>query len=197
MLPSVQWSRPCYGVAASASVYRIEENGAEYYEAGDVLAHGRFNVVGDARLSAGVVMGVSAPTGNERHGTGMGHPMVMPAVYGVAAHNRFTANATLGYSRAMGGDMDHDHGSWPIVEPMMVSEISWSVGGDVAIVPAASVGVRFAGGIPAGSMGNARAQGGMRVAWHAGRVVSAAELQLGLAGDPFTVRGVVSTALSF
>jgi hypothetical protein len=197
VLPTVQWSRKRYGVAASASVYRIEENGAEYYAPGDVLVHGRFNLVGGPQLSAGAILGVSAPTGDSRHGTGMGHPMVMPALYGVAAFGRLTTNATLGYSRALGGDMDHDHGSWPIVEPMLVSEVSWSFGGDVAIVRAASIGLRFAGGIPAGVSGDARAQAGLRVAWHAGRVESAAEIQAGLAGDPFTVRGVVSTALSF
>ena len=197
VLPTVQWSRPKYGVAASASVYRIEENGAEYYAPGDVLVHGRFMLVGDTHRSAGLIAGVSAPTGDARHGTGMGHPMVMPAMYGVAAVDRFTVNATLGYSRALGGAMDHDHGSWPIVEPMLISEISWSAGGDVAVTPAASIGLRFAGGIPAGSSGNTRAQGGVRLAWRAGRVASTAEIQAGLAGDPFTVRGVVSTALSF
>jgi hypothetical protein len=127
----------------------------------------------------------------------MGHVMVMPAVYGTAARGRIVGSASLGYSRALGGDMDHDHGSWPLVEPMLMSEVSWSAGADVAWTPAMSTGLHVGGGIPAGASGDTRVSGGARVAWHAGRVESAAEIQAGLAGDPFKVRGVVSTALSF
>jgi hypothetical protein len=149
------------------------------------------------RFHVGVVGGVSAPTGDDRRGTGMGHLMVMPAVYGMASRGIVTGTASLGYSRALGGDMDHDHGPWPLVEPMLMSEVSWSAGGDVAWTPAMSTGLHVGGGIPAGAAGETRVTAGARIAWHAGRVESAAEIQAGLAGDPFTVRGVVSTALSF
>src|SRR5512141_2282200 len=40
VLPSVQWSRERYGVAASTGLYRVEENGADFYAFGDVLVHG-------------------------------------------------------------------------------------------------------------------------------------------------------------
>jgi hypothetical protein len=93
--------------------------------------------------------------------------------------------------------MGHDHGPWPLVDPMLMSEVSWSAGADVAWTPAMSAGVHVGGGIPAGAAGDNRVTAGARFAWHAGRVESAAEIQAGLAGDPFTVRGVVSTALSF
>jgi hypothetical protein len=39
--------------------------------------------------------------------------------------------------------------------------------------------------------------GAGRVAWGTPRVSTAFELQLGIAGDPFTIRGVVDTALRF
>jgi hypothetical protein len=39
--------------------------------------------------------------------------------------------------------------------------------------------------------------GAARAAWGNARVESAAELQVGLAGDPFTVRGIIETALRF
>ena len=197
VVPSAQWSRGRFGAAANIGAYRIEENGAEYYALGDLMMHGRFALAGDPHASVGVMAGLCAPTGDALHGTGMGHVMVMPALYGALTRGRIAGSATIGYSRALGAEMDHDHGSWPLVEPMLMSEVSWSVGGDIALAGATTAGLRFAGGIPAGAAGDTRAQAGLRFAWHAGRVDSAAEIQMGLAGDPFTVRGVVSTALSF
>lgn len=197
VLPSVQWTRPRYGVMASTGVYRLEKNGADLYALGDVLVHGHLMIAGDASASIGAVAGVSAPTGDSERGTGMGHVMVMPALYGAAARGKLAGSATIGYSRALGGDMDHDHGPWPLVEPMLMAEVSWSAGADIAWTPGTSTGLHFAGGIPAGAAGDTRAQVGARFAWHAGRVESAAEIQAGLIGDPFTIRGVVSTALSF
>jgi hypothetical protein len=197
VLPSVQWSRARYGVAASTGIYRVDENGSDFYAFGDVLVHGRVAIAGNPHAGVGAIAGVSAPTGDAQRGTGMGHVMVMPAFYGMVARGVVTGSATVGYSRALGGDMDHDHGSWPLVEPMLMSEVSWSAGADVAVRSGMSTGVHFAGGIPAGASGDTRVQAGARFAWHTGRVESAAEIQAGLVGDPFTVRGVVSTALSF
>jgi hypothetical protein len=79
---------------------------------------------------------------------------------------------------------------------MWPSEVSWSAGADVRLGHAVSAGARSAGGVPLGS-GDVRAMVAGRVAWQASRVETALELQAGVAGDPFTVRGVVSTALSF
>ena len=197
VLPSVQWTHGRYGVAASTGVYRVEENGADFYAFGDVLVHGHVAIAESGRSSVGVVAGISAPTGDSQRGTGMGHVMAMPALYGTAARGPLSGNASIGYSRALDGDMDHDHGPWPLVEPMLMSEISWSAGGDVAWTKTMSTGLRIGGGIPAGAAGDTRVTAGARFAWHTGRVESAAEIQAGLAGDPFTVRGVVSTALSF
>jgi hypothetical protein len=42
-----------------------------------------------------------------------------------------------------------------------------------------------------------RVIGALRVAWGEGRVDTAIEVQAGLAGDPFTVRGVLQTSLRF
>jgi hypothetical protein len=197
VLPSVQWSRARFGVGASTGIYRVEENGADFYALGDVMIHGRAVIASSDQASVGVIAGVCLPTGDSQRGTGMGHVMLMPAVFGVAGRGKLTGNATIGYSRALGGDMDHDHGSWPLVEPMLMSEVSWSTGADVAWTSAVSTGLHIGGGIPAGVAGDNRVMAGARIAWHTGRVESAAEIQAGLAGDPFTVRGVVSTALSF
>jgi hypothetical protein len=197
VLPSVRWSRPRYAAALTAGYYRLEENGAKVYGFGDLSLHGQATLAGDSHASAGIVAGVTAPIGDGRRGTGMGHVMVMPALFGTYALERTSFMATAGYSRALGGDAEHDHGPWPLVEPMLMSEISWSAGGDVHATRDVRIGARFSGGIPVGAPGDTRVVGAARIGWRAGRVDSAAEIQAGLAGDPFNVRGVVSTALSF
>jgi hypothetical protein len=197
VLPSVRWSRPRFGVAATAGYYRLEKNGAKLWGQGDLTVHGQVLIAGNARASVGAIAGVMAPIANGQRGMGMGHVMLMPALYGAYGFERIDVVATAGYSRALGGDLDHDHGPWPLVEPMLMSEISWSAGGDLRATSDVRVGGRLSGGIPAGGPGETRMVGALRVGWHAGRVDSAAEVQAGLAGDPFTVRGVVSTALSF
>jgi hypothetical protein len=85
---------------------------------------------------------------------------------------------------------------WPLVEPMNMVEFTWSAGGDVALSDTVHTGARLSGGVPIGN-GDNRIIGALRVAWGQGRFSTAAELQAGIAGDPFNVRGVVSTALSF
>lgn len=196
ILPAFQWSNDRFGAGVSAALYRIEENGALHYGPGDIVAHGQVALLREHHSSAGVIAAVSAPTGDERFGLGMGHPMAMPALFGVIGLDRLALSATAGYSRAIAGIGGHDHGMWPIVEPMNLQELTWSAAGEFAITPAVHGAARFSGGIPIGN-GDNRVVGALRASWATGRVTSAAELQAGLAGDPFNLRGVVSTALSF
>lgn len=198
VIPALRWANDRFGVGANASMYRLEKNGAAVWGAGDVMVHGQVTLVGDDRAQAGIVAGVSAPLNNGTSGLSMGHAMIMPAAFGSWTHGRVTLAGTAGYSRALVADMgEHDHGPWPLVEPMNMAEVSWSAGGDYAIVPNVRAGLRASGGIPLVDTGHNRIVGAARVGWRTGRVENAAELQAGLAGDPFTVRGVVSTALSF
>jgi hypothetical protein len=196
IVADLHWSNERFGAGVSAARYRVEENGARFYGFGDLVAHAQATLVGDHHHRAGLLAAVSVPIGDDRHGMGMGHAMAMPAAF-VAGHiDRIALAATAGYSRAIGGDSEHDHGVWPIVEPMNFSELTWSARGEYAITPAVHGGVRFSGGVPIGS-GDHRLVGALRVAWTNGRFTSAGELQAGLVGDPFTLRGVVSTALTF
>jgi hypothetical protein len=175
-------------------MYRLDENGARFYGLGDLHAHGQARLVGSPAAYAGVIAGMSVPIGDDQHGLGMGHVMVMPAAFGTWTIDRMSFTGTAGYSRAIGGNSDHDHGPWPLVEPMLVSEFSWSASGDVAVARSVRAGARASGGVPIGS-GDNRVVGALRVGWSGGRVTTAAELQVGLAGHPFT-EGAVSTALS-
>jgi hypothetical protein len=74
--------------------------------------------------------------------------------------------------------------------------LSWTTGADVAIAHGVVVGGRVLGGLAIGN-GTDRVIGAGRVAWGSPRFTTGVELQLGLAGDPFSVRGVVDTALRF
>ena len=194
--PSVTWASKRFAVGASGAGYRIESNGATYYGLGDIVAHGQAVLLRRDHVRGGLLLGVAAPVGDERHGLGMGHPMIMPAAYATHAVERIAVTATAGYSRAFGGDDDHDHGMWPIVEPMNFSEITWSAAGEYAVTDVLHVGARLSGGVVIGD-GEHRVVGAARLGWAGDMFTTAVELQAGIAGDPFTVRGVVSTALAF
>lgn len=197
IVTSVRWSNARFAAIASAGAYRVYKNGAQSYDFADVGLHGQASIVRRDTLDAGVLAGISLPTGDSAHGTGMGHAMMMPGVYAAWTVERIRLAASVGYSRALGAASGHDHGAWPLVAPMLMSEISWTAGADLRVAPAITAGLRSAGGLPTGDAGGARAIAAGRVAWRSGRVDSAFELQAGVVGDPFTVRGVVSTMVSF
>lgn len=195
--PSARWMRGRFGASASTAFYRLTSNGASYTGLGDVGLHAQAAVISRDVVDAGIMAGMSLPTGDSRHGLGMGHVMLMPAVYASVSVDRLRLGASVGYSRAL-GDSDHDHGAWPLVSPMLFSEISWNAAGDVRVSERVTAGARASGGVPAdGDGGTARAIAAARVGYRAGRVDTNVELQAGLVGDPFTVRGVVSSTLTF
>lgn len=198
VVPAVAWSSKHWGAGASFPLYRLQENGRELYGQGDVVVHGQGTLIDAGSVSAGGMVAVSLPTGNGQQGFGMGHAMAMPALWATWALARVTLSGSAGYSRAIVGEMSHhDHGPWPLVEPMNMSEISWSAGGTITLSSSTHAGARLSGGVPVGAVGTDRLVGAVRFGWGAGRVESAAEIQAGLAGDPFTVRGVLETALHF
>jgi hypothetical protein len=123
----------------------------------------------------------------------------MPAGWVAWRHDRIALIGSLGYSRALiHASSLHDHGMWPLVEPMNMSEVTWSGGGEVTIGDGVRAGAQVSGGVPIGILpGHDRVVGTLRAAWATGRVDTAAELQAGLVGDPFNIRGVVSTSLRF
>lgn len=193
----LQWAYDRYSVGANGSYYRLLRNGDEQYGIGDLSANAQIALVRQPALQAGVLAAVSVPTGNEDLGLGMGHIMLMPAGYVAARAGQIALTGSLGYSRALASG-GHVHGMMPLVEPMNMSELTWSFGGDVPIAAGVRGGARFTGGIPVGAMaGTDRVIGAARVGWGSGRVDTAVELQAGLVGDPFTIRGVLSTALKF
>jgi hypothetical protein len=199
VLPAIDWSRGRFAAGASMPYYRMSENGLETYGPGDFVAHGQVRLLEVDAVTGGAMFAASDPSGDSTHGMGMGHPMLMPAAWAAWRRGRLLVTGSLGYSRAiLDGSGAHDHGMWPLVEPMNMSELTWSGAGELAVSESWHAGARLSGGVPVGSLpGHERVVGTLRVAYGDGPVVTAAELQGGLAGDPFTARGILSTAIRF
>jgi hypothetical protein len=199
VISSLEWKHDRFMVAATAPVYRLFENGASYFGLGDVSLAGHVTIASTETAHLGAMAMVSLPTGADQTGLGMDHAMAMPALYGAVMLPGVALAGSFGYSRALAEiEPGHDHGIWPLVDPMNMSELTWSASGDHPLTSELRVGGRLAGGIPVGGViGHTRVIGAFRVAYGHGRVETAAEVQAGLAGDPFTLRGVVETALRF
>jgi hypothetical protein len=197
VMPSLRWSYGRFGAGTSLAFYKLEANGLDTNGIGDVMADVDVRVASTATASLSVMLGFSLPTGDDLHGYGMGHVMAMPMLVGAWTHDRVTLTASGGFGRALTDLGAHDHGMWPLVEPMNMSEVTFGGGGDVAITGGIHGGIRVSGGVPVGAVGHDRLIGAARLAWGSRRVETAAELQTGVVGDPFDVRGVVETALRF
>jgi hypothetical protein len=198
LVPAVRWTHGQFAASANLGMYRLIKNGLEKMGVGDVVVHGQAALLERGKASAGVAAAVSAPTGDNQAGLGMGHPMVMPAAFARWASEDVSVDGSVGYGRAIGNDTSghHSHGAWPLVEPMNLQEVTFTASGELALAKQLRAGGRFSGAVPIGD-GTARMIGGVRVLWTEGRVDTAFEIQAGIAGDPFTVRGVLETALRF
>jgi hypothetical protein len=198
LVPALQLTHGRYAVAASAPVYRIYENGLAVYGLGDVVVHGDVTAWHDDAFAVGGELGVSAPTGAERSGLGMGHPMVMPAAWGRYGTGRLAVAGSLGASLGFAGSAHHHEDMmWPLVDPANRTELTWAARGDVAVARAWRVGAGCSGGVPLDASGVTRVIGGARAVWVSPRLETGVELQAGVAGDPFTLRGVAQTTLLF
>jgi hypothetical protein len=196
--PSLSWMRGRFGASATITLYHLAENGLSLYGAGDVMLTGHATVVSIDAIDAGVALHVMMPTGSELQGFGMGHVMAMPSAWASWHAAPVTLAASGGYGRALVdlGGAHHDHGPMPLVDPMNPQELTWTASADVDVGHGVQVGGRSRGAVPIGS-GSTRVIAGGRVAWGTPRLSTGMEVQLGLAGDPFTIRGVLDTALRF
>jgi hypothetical protein len=196
VIPGLDWSRGRFGAGTSVPLYQMTVNGREVRGPGDVDVHGQVALV-EGTTRAGLALAVMLPTGDHVAGLGMGHPMLVPATWVQRGFDRVVLSASLGYGVALGGGAHHDHGAWPLVDPMARSEVTLATAGDVRVPHGVHVGARLSGAIPVGVSGDPRVIAAARAVWIRGRVQSGLELQGGVVGDPFTLRGVVQTTLGF
>ena len=194
--PAVRWSNARFGATVTLPFYRLVENGRALYGPGDGVVSGQVTHARDA-WQGGIVVAISLPIGEQRTGFGMGHAMVMPAMFVAYAIDRVRLGASAGYGRALGDPgSEHEHGQWPIVDPMNLSELTFAGTTDVAIGRGITAGARLLGAGPIGD-GQTRLIAGGRVMWTAGRIDTGIELQAGLVGDPFSIRAALETTLRF
>lgn len=194
-----QWSRGRYAAAASLGYYRLQKNGKRVHGVGDAMVHGVAALWTERAVAAGVALGLSLPTGDDRAGFGMGHAMVMPSLWTRWTIGRFAVGGAAGYCRGIGGGSlhaEHGGGAWPLVDPMNFEELTGGVFGELELAGGLRAGASI-GGALALDGGDHRAIAGPRIAWTTGRFTTTAELSAGLAGDPFTFRGSIDTAVRF
>lgn len=199
VVPGVRWTGGRVGLAVTLPAYHLERNGKGVDGVGDLLLHGHVSFAHRGPWNVGAMMMLSAPTGDADLGLGMGHVMLMPELWGGWTGRRVALSGALGYSRALGGGTahaEHGGGMWPLVEPMNASEATYSAGSTLALAHELGAAVRIFGAIPVGD-GDARSSGGLGVVWIAGATHTTFEIQKGLLGDPFGLRGIVETSVRF
>ncbi len=189
-------ARGRFAVHAIAPIYRLRANGADRWGPGDIMIGGDAIAFARRRWLVGGSLMFGAPSGDGIRGLGMGHAMTMAAVWVRHGRGRLAWAASAGYARAFEAASHHDHGAWPLVEPMNMAEVTGSLGADVTVARRWRVGARGAIALPTGA-GSTRAIAAGGVRWIGARLEVATELQLGVLGDPFTARGVVETSVHF
>lgn len=198
LAPSVAWSKGRLAASANTGLYRLTENGRVVYGIGDLVVTGQITLLQRSSTMLGLAMPISLPTGDDVTGLGMGHVMFMPAVWGSATLGDLDLGASVGYGRALGDTgAPHDHGVWPLVDPMNMQEVTWTATAELPLGRAIRVSARMNGGVPLDDVGHDRVIGGLRTSWTEGRVETRFELQAGLVGDPFSFRGLLESMVHF
>lgn len=193
LTPTASWLHGRFGVSARLGLYRITENGATYRGLGDLHVGAGVLAWSSARAWFSVGFPVSLPVGDEAHGLGMGHVMVMPTV--AAGISRVTASLT--YGRAIGGGAHHaGHGVSPLVDPMNQQEVAGSLAVSQPLAHKLHVAGRIGGALAIGDGAN-RVHLAFEAVWTAGRVTTKFDLFTGLASDPVGVGGGLSSEVAF
>lgn len=198
LAPSLAWFRGWAAASVNMGLYRLTENGRVVYGVGDLVVTGQVTLLQRPSAMLGLAMPVSLPTGDDITGLGMGHVMLMPTIWASATIGRLDLGASVGYGRALGDPAaHHDHGVWPLVDPMNMQELTWTAMAELPLGTAIRVSARMNGGVPLDDLGHDRVIGGLRASWTEGPVETRFEVQAGLLGDPFSFRGLLETMVHF
>jgi hypothetical protein len=191
---SFAYARGRLSAGVDGAVFRLQKNGRIVRGPGDTVLHAQLDVWPDV----GVVLAVMLPTGNADDGLGMGHLMLMPAVYARRSFGRVTVNVATGYGRGVGDESSHiEHGGvWPIVEPMNYQELTFNASVMVTLAAALRAGVRASMATAIGD-GSDRQTAGVRAVWTTDRVETTFDISAGVVGDPYIFRGTLASAIRF
>ena len=190
--PTVHFMSGAWSGMAMLGLYRLDENGRTLYGIGDVMGSASATLVDAHAWRAGVTAAAMIPTGDQPTGFGMGHVMVMPAAWLACSAGPLALRGSLGYGRALTDLAGHDHGPWPLVDPMNMQEITWAASASLPVWRRLETTLGGSGAVPVDvAMGVDRVAASLRAAWLDPGMVTAVELQVGILGDPYVVRGLV------
>jgi len=137
-----------FEIGASNALYRIVRNGKPDRGLGDLTVFGNANLFARGSSTGGAHVMAMLPTGDAMLGLGMGHVMLMPALWYAWTPDAGSLSVALGYSQAIGGGhvhAAHGGGGWPLVDPMTASEMIYDVTGLVRLDTGLHVGARSFG----------------------------------------------------
>lgn len=196
---------PRVSFGASIPYFRIVRNGLAAHGWGDAVAQASVTPFrsSDGEWSLGVLGAAMLPTGDADHDLGMGHVMLMPALFGAWHRAHWGAELMVGYGRALAKPGDsgahHHHGGvGPIVRPMNMSEVSADGNVIFRAHPHLHFRVGASAAVPVDSPeGASRATALAGVTFIVGPFDLGVFGQLPLVGDPIVARAVVSAGWRF
>jgi hypothetical protein len=190
-------------LSASLPYYRIVRNGLSERGLGDVFTSLRATLL-ERELSPidhvqlGLDLAQTLPSGDRIKGLGMGHVMLMPGLFARLMHGRTTLELGLAYGRALASGSAHDHGPWPLVNPMNLGELEHSVSALYRVTDWLIGSARLHGAVPiADKHGAAREIIGLGALAQIGPAELSLEQELPLAGNPIRSRTTVRVGASF
>ncbi|HEY6556117.1 MAG TPA: hypothetical protein VI072_02550 [Polyangiaceae bacterium] len=201
---SASYTREAFRAELTAPAYRLRRNDETFYGLGDVTGELRVRLleVADGALSGGAGLTGIAPTGSASRDLGMGHVMLMPALWGVFEQSGAFVQLQVAYARALSeDDSEHAHHAprmRPIVRPMNASElvVSGSAGYAVHELVRVQGGVYTAAPVDTPD-GEGRTVASLGVDFIPSAFDASVEAQAPLAGDPYTFKVVVGAGVRF
>lgn len=210
----LSYQRPWFGAEVVLPAYRLTRDGDAQVGLGDLVVTPRASVLRlrDGAIELGASLPIMVPTGSASRQLGMGHVMLMPALWFSLDLAPFVLRARAGYGRALGDADEHAHhtsgehanhqegavavGSFPLVNPMNRDEFEHGIALALRVQRYIGVHARWFGAVPVG-------EGALRQVVGAGATVELdpvellVELQVPAAGDPFQAKLITQVAFAF
>ena len=160
---------------------------------GDIQVAMQRAVVGFGATHLGAAISATLPTGDVRDELGMGHPMIMPAMWARWTGDRNSLLVSIVYGSMLGG---HHHGMVePVVSPMNSEEVSAGLRAGHTFGRTELVAMA-AGAAPIGP-GLARASVGGGAHWAFGETELGIDISAPFGGTPIHARGVFEISRGF
>jgi hypothetical protein len=198
------WAKHRVRLSVLLPAYRLARNGLEATGLGDIALGTAVTLARStsAAFTAGAALDTSVPTGASDQDLGMGHVMLMPALWGTWMSRTRFLSAQVGVAHGLGASgAEHHHTGTPtpIVNPMNLSEASLAITGGIHFFEQLRL---RSGGSLAAPLG--RSEGTERASLFVGAdVLLGARAALGfeghvpITGDPFLTKFVAAANARF